>query len=177
MTRSRILKPNLRHSFAQPRYLCDPLKVLAIGVGVQVEIGLKYLQLFFGKCRSNALRLCTRIMFLLSIFIGGLAAWIDKLLKVRFAKHASIMQCKLFTRAQLSSALFAGKARQMINTVASSPNPVCRLDPPSALCAPRTELRICRSPLNDALSAVTLVVSVRSHRESVRIVYPHTDTA
>lgn len=74
--------------------------------------------------------------------IGGLAAWIDKLLKVRFAKHASIMQCKLFTRAQLSSALFAGKARQMINTVASSPNPVCRLDPPSALCAPRTELPV-----------------------------------
>ena len=40
-----VLEPHLRHSLTEACQLRDPLQVLAVRVGVDLEIGLKHLQL------------------------------------------------------------------------------------------------------------------------------------
>lgn len=53
---TRILEPHLRHTFAQSRDGSDALQILPIGIAIYLKIRLQHLQLFFGKCCSNALR-------------------------------------------------------------------------------------------------------------------------
>lgn len=41
LPRPRILKPHLRHSLAEPGYVRYPLKVLTVGIAVQLKIRLE----------------------------------------------------------------------------------------------------------------------------------------
>lgn len=54
---SGVLEPDLRDSLAETCELCDPLKVLTVGVRVDLEVGLEHLQLLVGKGCSNSLAL------------------------------------------------------------------------------------------------------------------------
>ena len=45
LSRSVVLEPHLRHPLTEARDLCDPLQVLPVRVGVDLEVGLKHLQL------------------------------------------------------------------------------------------------------------------------------------
>lgn len=57
LARPRVLKPDLGDPLAQPGYLGDPLEVLAVGVRVQLEVGLQHLQLLLGEGGAHAFRL------------------------------------------------------------------------------------------------------------------------
>lgn len=52
-----VLEPHLRHPLAEARQLRDPLQVLAVGVGVDLEVGLKHLQLLVRERRPHPLAL------------------------------------------------------------------------------------------------------------------------
>ena len=62
LPRARVLEPDLRDPLAEAGDLGYPLEVLAIGIAVQLEISLKYLELFFceGRPHSLCLLLLTR---------------------------------------------------------------------------------------------------------------------
>ena len=52
-----VLEPDLRHPLGEPRDLCDALEVLAVGVRVDLEVGLQDLDLLLGEGRAHALSL------------------------------------------------------------------------------------------------------------------------
>lgn len=56
LPRPAVLEPDLRHPLAEAGDLGDPLQVLAVRVGVQLEVRLEDLQLFLGEGRADPLR-------------------------------------------------------------------------------------------------------------------------
>lgn len=67
LSRSRVLEPYLRHSFAESCYVRYPLEVLAVGIAVQLEIRLKNGELFLGKSSSDSLRFITALVTTLGV--------------------------------------------------------------------------------------------------------------
>lgn len=57
LSRSRVLKPHLRHPFAQSRADCDPLQVLSVRIVVHFEAPVEHLQLLLGERRPHTLAL------------------------------------------------------------------------------------------------------------------------
>ncbi len=51
------LKPNLSHPFAESRDLGNPLQILAVGIAVDLEVGMENLDLLFCERCSDSLRL------------------------------------------------------------------------------------------------------------------------
>lgn len=49
LPRSTVLEPDLRHSLAQSGHVGDSLEILTVGIAVDSEVGLQYLQLLFGE--------------------------------------------------------------------------------------------------------------------------------
>lgn len=58
-----ILEPNLGHPFTKSCDLGYPFQVLTVRVGVQLEIGLKDLELLFCECRSDPFRFIFVVAF------------------------------------------------------------------------------------------------------------------
>lgn len=52
---SRVLEPHLGDPFAESRHRSNPLQILAVGIAVNVEVGLQNLQLFLGEGRPDPL--------------------------------------------------------------------------------------------------------------------------
>lgn len=70
LSRPRVLKPHLGDPLAQPRHRRDALQILAVGVAVDLEVGLQHLQLLLGERRPHAFRLAFVVSFgVASIFI------------------------------------------------------------------------------------------------------------
>lgn len=52
-----VLEPDLRDPLAESRHLRDPLQVLSVRVGVQLEVRLQHLQLLLREGGAHAFRL------------------------------------------------------------------------------------------------------------------------
>jgi len=57
LPRSGVLKPDLRDPFAETSDLRYSLQILAVGIGVKLEVGLQHLQLLLGECGAHPFRL------------------------------------------------------------------------------------------------------------------------
>ena len=53
---AHVLEPHLSHPFRQTRQIGDALQVLAVGVRVEQEVCLEYVQLLLGERRAHPLR-------------------------------------------------------------------------------------------------------------------------
>lgn len=49
LSRSRVLKPNLRHTLTETGHRGDALQILSIRITVDLKVGLQHLQLLFGE--------------------------------------------------------------------------------------------------------------------------------
>jgi len=72
LARPAVLEPHLSDPFTEAGYLSNPLEVLTVRVAVYLEIGLKYLNLFFSEgCPHPFCFLLLYRVFRISTLIGG----------------------------------------------------------------------------------------------------------
>lgn len=71
LPRTRILKPNLRHTLAQARNWGDALQILAIRITVNLKVGLQHLQLLLGEGGAHAFRLALVITITITALYKG----------------------------------------------------------------------------------------------------------
>lgn len=71
LPRTRILKPNLRHTLAQARNWSDALQILAIRITVNLKVGLQHLQLLLGEGGAHAFRLALVITITITALYKG----------------------------------------------------------------------------------------------------------
>lgn len=67
LPRPRILEPNLRNSFAEPRHMRYPLEILPVGIAVQLEVRLKNGKLLLRERRSHSLRFVAALVAALRV--------------------------------------------------------------------------------------------------------------
>ena len=56
-----VLEPDLSHAFGESGDLSNALQILAVWIGVDLEVGLQDLDLFLGERRSHSLGLLFRL--------------------------------------------------------------------------------------------------------------------
>lgn len=122
---SRILKPNLRDSFAQTSYMSYSFEILTVGIAVQLEIRLQDRKLLLGKRCPYALCFAAFATVLgITVLRRGSIVTLDYVQIMCFTEQSGIQKGKLFTRRKLSRTGIAGEASQMINPFSGSSYPI-----------------------------------------------------
>lgn len=66
--RPHILEPDLSHAFWEASQIGNTFQILTIWIGIEQEIGLQNVQLFFGKCRPYSFRFTPTATFRISFY-------------------------------------------------------------------------------------------------------------
>lgn len=110
LTCTGILKPHLSNPFTQAGHRRYPFEILPIGIAVDVEVRLQYLQLFFSEGCAHSFRFVALLETIrLTAIITG-SSTVNHFRIVRLAKDFIIDQGKLFPGGQLPSTAITGKA-------------------------------------------------------------------
>lgn len=140
LPRPRVLKPDLRDPLAETCHLSDPFEVLAVGVAVQLEVGLQDRQLFLGEGRPHSLRLATLTSVLgVAVFRRGRVVTLDHVEIMSLAEKSGVQKGELLAGRQLAGASVAGEAGQVIDSVFGPSHPVPGAHAAPALGALRPE--------------------------------------
>lgn len=113
LTRTRVLKPHLSNPFTQTCHRSYPLQILPIGIAVDVEVRLQYLQLFLGEGCAHPFRFIALLKTIRFTAVITRRSTVEHFRVVRLAEHFVVYQGKLFPSGQLSSTAITGKAGKM----------------------------------------------------------------
>lgn len=175
LPRTGVLKPDLRDPLAETGHLGYSFEILAVGVAVQLEVGLENRELLLGKGRPHALRLAALAAVLgVAVLRRRRVVALDHVEVMRLAEKPGVQERELLAGGQLTGASVAGEAGQMIDPVLGPPYPIPGAHAAPALGAFRAESSAntnsgvtnpsTRLSLRQALGKL---IDARNHRQKV----------
>lgn len=156
LPRTGVLKPDLRDPLAETGHLGYSLEILAVGVAVQLEVGLEDRQLLLGEGRPHALGLAAFTAVLgVAVLRRGRVVTLDHVEIVRLAEQPGVQERELLAGGQLTGASVAGETGQMIDSVLGPPHPISGAHAASALGAFRAKSPANRNTKSDVTNPST----------------------